>query len=127
IERPGASVPCSWVLASGCSWTSRVLRLRNLVSPTFSSTSAFLPSQTTTQSPCRTSTFTMHTSSIGHFVTRNIVTQRDYCTLIRVKRRRARSVALLQQPSRNHIRLDLRRALEDRHDARVAQKPRHRK
>ena len=50
-----------------------------------------------------TSTFTMHTSSIGHFVTRNIVTQRDYCTLIRVKRRRARSVALLQQPSRQRV------------------------
>src|SRR5215510_7763896 len=60
IDRPGLSVPCSWVLASGCSWTSRVLRLRNLVSPTFSSTSAFLPSQTTTQSPCRTSTLDMH-------------------------------------------------------------------
>src|SRR5262245_8038398 len=126
IDRPGASVPCSLVLASGCSWTSRVLRLRSLVSPTFSSTSAFLPLQTTTQSPRRTSILDMPTSSIKPFILFNIVTQRHCCTLTRVKRRRRASVALLQQPPRNHIRLNLSCALEDREDARVAEQPRHR-
>src|SRR5215510_5611369 len=68
IERPGLSVPCSLVLGSGCSWTSRVLSLRTLVSPTFSNSNAFFPSQTTTQSPRLTSPLNMHTSSIEHLV-----------------------------------------------------------
>ena len=53
IERPGASVPCSWVLGSGCSRTSRVLRFGCMPSPAFSRISAFAPSHTTTQSPER--------------------------------------------------------------------------
>src|SRR5450759_4474195 len=40
------------VAKSFCSNTSRVLRLGNLASPVFSSTSALAPSHTTTHSPC---------------------------------------------------------------------------
>src|SRR5690349_838409 len=53
MTRPGASVPCSWVASSFCSNTSTVLRLGNLASPSFLSTSALAPSHTTTHSPLR--------------------------------------------------------------------------
>src|SRR5262245_61276700 len=49
------------------------------------------------------------------------------CTSTRIKRRRVDSVASLEQSLRDHLRLDLGRALEDREDAGVAQESRHRK
>src|SRR5450759_1375840 len=52
MARPGTSSPSSWVAKSFCLNTSRVLRLGNLASPVFSSTSALAPSHTTTHSPC---------------------------------------------------------------------------
>src|SRR5712692_9931537 len=38
----------------------------------------------------------------------------------------AQSIAAVQEPPRNHLRLDLRCALEDREDAGIAQEPRRR-
>src|SRR4029453_3958885 len=120
-ERPGASVPSSWVFGSACSKTSRVLRSRNFSSPTFSSTSAFFPSQTTTQSPWRTFSLDMGKSP-----------RLDACSawpsraLRWIKRRGSDSVAAVEQPPGNDLCLNLRGALEDRQDAGVAQQPRGR-
>src|SRR5262249_47839854 len=103
-----------------------VLRLRNFSSPAFSSTSAFLPSQTMTQSPCRILSFCMR------YLWAQTMPPRDRpCNLVIIgpwsKRRRADSVARCEQPPRDDLRLDFRRALENAENAGVAEDARDRK
>src|SRR5712692_11811761 len=132
--RPGASVPSSWVFGSACSKTSRALRWRNFSSPTFSSTSAFFPSQTTTQSPWRTLSLDMrhlqrerisnsewrigsrHAALATCYLllaTRYSLLATRYSLFATRYSPFAQSVAAVQQPPGNHLRLNLRCALED--------------
>src|SRR6185436_9573499 len=132
-DRPGSSVPRSDVFGSACSWTSLVLRLGNSSSPAFSRINAFFPSQTITQSPCRIFSFCMQflsTPAANHAAawpwrpcSRSIFfegqTPGEAIPFGSVRR--------AQQPSRDHLRLDFRRALENAEDAGVAEDARDRK
>src|SRR5262245_48237437 len=134
--RPGASLPCSRVLRSLCSYTSLVLRLGNLPSPIFSSSRAFLPSQTTTQSFSSIFSLAMAETSLpilcagsraGALIGINARTAIQLLAAsVAAVRQLAPSVAAVQQAPGDHLRLDLGGALEDRQDAGVAQQARHR-
>src|SRR5262249_17553926 len=103
-----------------------VLRLRNFSSPAFSSTSAFLPSQTMTRRLAGFLAFSCDTSGLKRFTRWTGVAISSFLGPLS-KRRRAGSVAGCEQPPRDDLRLDFRRAFENAENAGIAKDARDRK